>query len=556
MKQDIEIAREAELRPIYEIAAKMGIPEEALEPYGKDKAKISLEFCFKCRKQHKPGKLILVTATSPTPAGEGKTTTSIGLTEALNRLNKQAAVCIREPSLGPVFGIKGGAAGGGYSQVVPMEDINLHFTGDLHAITSAHNSLAALMNNAIYRRKIDLDPKRILWNRVMDVNDRALRNIIVGLGGHTDGVSHQSSFDITAASELMAILCLSNNIAELKEKIGNILLGFNYAGDPVYCRDLGVEGAITVLLKDAIKPNLVQTMENNPAFVHGGPFANIAQGYNTIIAAQMALHSNDYVVTEAGFGSDLGAEKFFDLVCPYGGFTPSLTVMVTTIRALKMHGGQLLDRITLKNTETLRKGLPNLGRHLENTKKFGVDCVVALNKIMSDTDEEIQIVIDYCKELGFDIAISEVWEKGGEGGEELAKLVLKHLDAGKTDYHKLYDWNLPVEDKIRIIAKEIYRADDIELLGEAIEDIKFINKLKLDNLPICIAKTQKSFSDNPNLLGAPTGFTMKVRRVIIASGAGFLIPITGKMLRMPGLPLIPAAESIDIDYDGDVVGLF
>ncbi|MHA1510200.1 MAG: formate--tetrahydrofolate ligase [Promethearchaeota archaeon] len=556
MKQDIEIAREAELRPIYEIAAKMGIPEEALEPYGKDKAKISLEFCFKCRKQHKPGKLILVTATSPTPAGEGKTTTSIGLTEALNRLNKQAAVCIREPSLGPVFGIKGGAAGGGYSQVVPMEDINLHFTGDLHAITSAHNSLAALMNNAIYRRKIDLDPKRILWNRVMDVNDRALRNIIVGLGGHTDGVSHQSSFDITAASELMAILCLSNNIAELKEKIGNILLGFNYAGDPVYCRDLGVEGAITVLLKDAIKPNLVQTMENNPAFVHGGPFANIAQGYNTIIAAQMALHSNDYVVTEAGFGSDLGAEKFFDLVCPYGGFTPSLTVMVTTIRALKMHGGQLLDRITLKNTETLRKGLPNLGRHLENTKKFGVDCVVALNKIMSDTDEEIQIVIDYCKELGFDIAISEVWEKGGEGGEELAKLVLKHLDAGKTDYHKLYDWNLPVEDKIRIIAKEIYRADDIELLGEAIEDIKFINKLKLDNLPICIAKTQKSFSDNPNLLGAPTCFTMKVRRVIIASGAGFLIPITGKMLRMPGLPLIPAAESIDIDYDGDVVGLF
>ncbi|MHA2018825.1 MAG: formate--tetrahydrofolate ligase, partial [Promethearchaeota archaeon] len=340
MKQDIEIAREAELRPINEIAAKMGIPEEALEPYGKNKAKISLEFCFMCRKQHKPGKLILVTATSPTPAGEGKTTTSIGLTEALNRLNKQAAVCIREPSLGPVFGIKGGAAGGGYSQVVPMEDINLHFTGDLHAITSAHNTLAALLNNAIYRRKIDLDPKRILWNRVMDVNDRALRNIIVGLGGHTDGVSHQSSFDITAASELMAILCLSNNIAELKEKIGNILLGFNYSGDPVYCRDLGVEGAITVLLKDAIKPNLVQTMENNPAFVHGGPFANIAQGYNTIIAAQMALHSNDYVVTEAGFGSDLGAEKFFDLVCPYGGFTPSLTVMVTTIRALKMHGGQ------------------------------------------------------------------------------------------------------------------------------------------------------------------------------------------------------------------------
>ncbi len=556
MKQDIEIAREAELRPIYEIAAKMGIPEEALEPYGKNKAKISLDFCFKCRKQHKPGKLILVTATSPTPAGEGKTTTSIGLTEALNRLNKQAAVCIREPSLGPVFGIKGGAAGGGYSQVVPMEDINLHFTGDLHAITSAHNSLAALMNNAIYRRKIDIDPKRILWNRVMDVNDRALRNIIVGLGGHTDGVSHQSSFDITAASELMAILCLSNNIAELKEKIGNILLGFNFAGDPVYCRDLGVEGAITVLLKDAIKPNLVQTMENNPAFVHGGPFANIAQGYNTIIAAQMALHSNDYVVTEAGFGSDLGAEKFFDLVCPYGGFTPSLTVMVTTIRALKMHGGQLLDRITLKNTETLRKGLPNLGRHLENTTKFGVDCVVALNKIMSDTDEETQIVVDYCKELGFDAAISEVWEKGGEGGEELAKLVLKHLEAGKTDYHKIYDWNLPVEDKIRIIAKEIYRADDIELLDEAVEDIKFINKLKLDNLPICIAKTQKSFSDNPKLLGAPTGFTMKVRRVIIASGAGFLIPITGKMLRMPGLPLIPAAESIDIDYDGDVVGLF
>ena len=556
MKQDIEIARAAEAKPITEIAAKMGIPEEALEPYGKDKAKISLDFCFKCQKKHKPGKLILVTATSPTPAGEGKTTTAIGLTEALNRLNKQAAVCIREPSLGPVFGIKGGAAGGGYSQVIPMEDINLHFTGDLHAISSAHNMLAAILNNAIYRHKIDLDPKRILWNRVLDVNDRALRNIIVGLGGHTDGVSHQSGFDITAASEIMAILCLSNNISELKEKIGNILLGFDYAGNPVYVHDLGVEGSITVLLKDAIKPNLVQTMENNPAFVHGGPFANIAQGYNTIIATQMALHSNDYVVTEAGFGSDLGAEKFFDLVCPYGGFTPDLTVMVTTIRALKMHGGQSLDRITLKNTETLEKGLVNLGRHLENTRKFGVDCVVALNKISSDTDDELQMVINYCKKLGFDVALSEVWEKGGEGGEELGKLVLSHIEQGNTNYHQLYDWNQPVEEKVKIIAKEIYRADDVEFLEEAKEDIKFINKLNLSKLPICIAKTQKSFSDNPTLMGAPTGFTMKVSRVLIASGAGFLIPITGKMLRMPGLPLNPAAESIDIDYDGDVVGLF
>ncbi len=556
MKPDIEIARAAKIKPIVEIAATLGIPEQAVDLYGKTKAKINMDYCTTCKKTTKQGKLILVTATSPTPAGEGKTTTSIGLTEALNLLNKQTTVCLREPSLGPVFGIKGGAAGGGYSQVIPMEDINLHFTGDLHAITSAHNTLAALLDNAIYRRKVEIDPKRILWNRVMDVNDRSLRDVIVGLGRFTNGIAYETSFDITAASEIMAILCLSNNIMQLKEKIGNILLGFSTAGHPVYARDLGVEGSLTVLLKDAIMPNLVQTMEGNPAFIHGGPFANIAQGANSILATNTSMHVSDITVTEAGFGSDLGAEKVFDLVGPYGGFSPDLMVLVTTIRALKYHGGQPLGRLKSENLTALSEGLANLGRHLDNSKKYGVDCVVALNKFSSDTAEEIELISDYCHTKGFDIALSEVWEKGGEGGQELGKLVLQHLEDDKSHYHPLYDWTDTIENKIRKVATEIYGAAEIELSSEAREDIKLIQELKLDELPICIAKTQKSFSDDPTLLGAPEGWTLKVQRILIASGAGFLIPITGKILRMPGLPMQPAAENIDIDYDGDIVGLF
>jgi len=556
LKPDIEIARAAKIKPIVEIAATLGIPEQAVDLYGKTKAKINMDYCTTCKKTTKQGKLILVTATSPTPAGEGKTTTSIGLTEALNLLNKQTTVCLREPSLGPVFGIKGGAAGGGYSQVIPMEDINLHFTGDLHAITSAHNTLAALLDNAIYRHKVEIDPKRILWNRVMDVNDRSLRDVIVGLGRFTNGIAYETSFDITAASEIMAILCLSNNIMQLKEKIGNILLGFSTAGHPVYARDLGVEGSLTVLLKDAIMPNLVQTMEGNPAFIHGGPFANIAQGANSILATNTSMHVSDITVTEAGFGSDLGAEKFFDLVCPYGGFSPDLMVLVTTIRALKYHGGQPLGRLKSENLTALSEGLANLGRHLDNSKKYGVDCVVALNKFSSDTAEEIELISDYCHAKGFDIALSEVWEKGGEGGQELGKLVLQHLEDDKSHYHPLYDWTDTIENKIRKVATEIYGAAEIELSSEAKEDIKLIQDLKLNELPICIAKTQKSFSDDPTLLGAPEGWTLKVQRILIASGAGFLIPITGKILRMPGLPMQPAAENIDIDYDGDIVGLF
>ncbi len=555
MKPDIEIAREARKLPITKIAARIGIPENALEQYGPYKAKINLSYCYDCMEQQ-PGKLILVTATSPTPAGEGKTTTSIGLTEALNRLGKQTAVCLREPSLGPVFGIKGGAAGGGFSQCVPMEDINLHFTGDLHAITSAHNTLAALINNAIYRHKIELNPKKILWNRVLDVNDRSLRNIVVGLGKITDGVSHESGFDITAASEIMAILCLARNLSDLKEKLGNILIGFDFKNRPVYVKDLGVEGALTVLLKDAIKPNLVQTMENNPAFIHGGPFANIAQGTNSIVATRFAMATNDIVVTEAGFGSDLGAEKYYNLVCPYGGFSPDLTVLVTTIRALKMHGGQSLDRIKQENIPALEQGLSNLGRHIENMKKFGVPVVVAVNKFSTDSTDEITLIREFCVSKGVDVALSEVWEKGGEGGEKLANIVITHLEQDSPSYHPIYTWQEPLVDKIRIVAREIYGASDIELENDALQDLKDIQELKMEDLPVCIAKTQKSFSDDPNLLGAPSNFTLKIRRILIAAGAGFLIPIAGRMLRMPGLPFKPAAENIDIDYDGDVVGLF
>lgn len=551
MKQNQEIAREAKLMPIQDIAAKMGIPESELEYYGEYKAKIKMDFCLKCDDRPN-GKLILVSAISPTAAGEGKTTITIGLVEALCKLGKRTTGTLRQPSLGPVFGIKGGATGGGRAQVVPADDINLHFTGDFHAITSAHNMLAALLDNAIYQRKIEINPKRILWNRVVDINDRALRNIIVGLGGPLDGVSHQSSFDITAASEIMAILCLSKNISELREKIGNIILGFDYKGKPIHASNLGVTGSITVLMKDAIKPNLVQTLENNPIFIHGGPFANIAQGSNSIIATRMALKLNDYVVTEAGFGSDLGAEKFFNLVCPYAGFKPSLMVLVATIRALKMHGGANMERIRQEDLISLEKGLVNLNRHLENAQKFGIDTIVALNHFPSDTKDEIEVVRKYCEEKGISMAVSDVFEKGGDGGEELAKIVIQHLEEDRTQFTTLYDWKDTVENKISIIAKEIYRAENVEFESEALEDLQCIKDLKLCDLPICMAKTQMSFSDDPKQLGAPEGFVIKIRRILIAAGAGFLIPLTGKILRMPGLPKFPSAESIDIDHYGRI----
>ncbi len=551
MKQDHNFAREAEMVPIRDIALKMDIPESVIEYYGRYKAKINMDFCLKCEDRPN-GKLILVSAISPTTAGEGKTTTSIGLVEGLCKIGKKAAGVLREPSLGPVYGIKGGATGGGRAQVVPSEDINLHFTGDFHAITSAHNMLAALLDNGIYQRKIKINPKRIVWNRVVDINDRALRNIIIGLGNATDGVAHESSFDITAASEIMAILCLSKNLSELKEKIGNIILGYDYREKPIHTSNLGVAGSITVLLKDAIKPNLVQTLENNPIFVHGGPFANIAQGSNSIIATRLALKLNDYVVTEAGFGSDLGAEKFFNLVSPYAGFTPSIMVLVVTIRALKMHGGASMERIKQEDLIALEKGLVNLERHLENAKKFGIDTVVALNRFPSDTTDEIELIRKYCEKIDVPMAVSEVFEKGGEGGEDLAKIVVERIDQERTKFAPIYDWKDSVENKINIIAREIYRAEKVEYETEALDDLKLIYNLKMEDLPICMAKTQMSFSDDPNKLGAPSGFTMKVRRVLIAAGAGFLIPLTGKILRMPGLPKIPAAESIDIDHYGRI----
>ncbi|TFG20110.1 MAG: formate--tetrahydrofolate ligase [Promethearchaeota archaeon] len=551
MKQDHDFAREAEMIPIRDIALKMNIPESSIEYYGQYKAKINMDFCLKCEDRPN-GKLILVSAISPTAAGEGKTTTSIGLVEGLCKIGKKAAGVLREPSLGPVYGIKGGATGGGRAQVVPSEDINLHFTGDFHAITSAHNMLAALLDNGIYQRKIKINPKRIVWNRVVDINDRALRNIIVGLGSATDGVAHESSFDITAASEIMAILCLSKNLSELKEKIGNIILGYDYREKPIHASNLGVAGSITVLLKDAIKPNLVQTLENNPVFVHGGPFANIAQGSNSIIATRLALKLNDYVVTEAGFGSDLGAEKFFNLVSPYAGFSPSIMVLVATIRAIKMHGGASMERIKQEDLVALENGLVNLERHLENAKKFGIDTVVALNRFPSDTTDEIELIRKYCEKIDVPMAVSDVFEKGGEGGEDLAKIVVERIDQDRTKFAPIYDWKDSVENKINIIAREIYRAEKVEYETEALDDMKLIYNLKLEDLPICMAKTQMSFSDDPNKLGAPSGFTMKVRRVLIAAGAGFLIPLTGKILRMPGLPKIPAAESIDIDHYGRI----
>lgn len=555
MLTDQEIAHQVKLEHIDAIAAKIGLGPEDLEHYGEHKAKVRYSALERIAK-NPHGKLILVSAITPTPAGEGKTTVSIGLSQALNLSGKSSIAAIREPSLGPVFGIKGGAAGGGWSQVLPMEDINLHFTGDFHAITSANNTLAALVDNYIYYdNALNLDPRRITWKRVLDVNDRMLRKIVIGLGGSKQGFPREDGFDITPASEIMAILCLANNLEELKEKIGNITVGFSYSGDPVHVKDLGYEGAIAALLKDALQPNLVQTTENTPAFVHGGPFANIAQGANSIIATKAALRLSEYVVTEAGFGFDLGAEKFFDLVCRYGKFCTDAVVLVATVRALKLHGGKRLKDISEPDPKAVEAGLPNLAKHLENIDKFGMKSIVAINRFPTDTEEEIRIVRDFVVSQGFEFSIADFHAQGGKGGLELAQQVISMVDKEVCHYHGLYDWDSPVEDKIFTIASEIYGAQKVDYTADAKADLKKINKFGYDKLPICIAKTQKSLSDNPELIGRPKDFLVTVRQIVIASGAGFLVPITGEIMRMPGLPKNPAAKTIDIEGNGDITGL-
>ena len=552
---DIEIASTVKLKPITEIAKKLGIDPEVIELYGKYKAKLPLDLIQPARMQGKH--LILVSAISPTPAGEGKTTISIGLTEGLNRIGKKTTVVLREPSLGPVFGIKGGATGGGYSQVLPMEDINLHFTGDFNAIEKAHNLLAALIDNNIQSKtsSLGLDPRTVTWKRVMDMNDRSLRHIIVGLGGTSSGIPRETGFDITAASEIMAILCLSESFMDLK-RLGNIFIGYTYDKHPLYARDLKAHGAMAALLKDAIKPNLVQTIEGNPAIIHGGPFANIAQGTNSVLATKMGLSLSDFVVTEAGFGFDLGAEKFFDIKCVKAGLNPSAVVLVATIRALKYHGGVKVENLKEENTAALRKGIENLEKHVENMKKFNICPIVALNKFVTDTDAEIQIVADKCKELGVPMEVAEVWAKGGEGAEKLAILAAKVAEQCVCKLKPLYEWSWDIEKKIETIAKEIYGAAAIDYTAQAKSDLKKIIALGLDKLPVCIAKTQKSLSDNPKLLGRPKDFVVTVRQIEIAAGAGFVIPITGEIMRMPGLPEKPAAENIDIDEQGHITGLF
>ena len=551
---DIEIAQKAVIRPIADIAAKLNIAFDDLELYGKYKAKLPLTLIDE--EKIKKAKLILVTAINPTPAGEGKTTVSIGLHEGLNKIGKKSVVVIREPSLGPVFGIKGGAAGGCYSQVIPMEDINLHFTGDFSAIEKANNLLAALIDNDLNNKEnLGIDPRTIVWKRVMDMNDRALRQIVIGLGGKTNGVPREDGFNITPASEVMAILCMSQSFADLKERLGNIYIGQTYDKKPVFARDLKAEAAMAILLKDAIKPNLVQTLEGNPAIIHGGPFANIAQGTNTILATKMGLSLGDYVVTEAGFGADLGAEKFMNIKCGYAGFGPDAIVIVATIRALRHHGGATKDEYNTPSVERVTKGLENLEKHIENCAKYGLTPVVAINAFPADTAEEVQLVIDKAEQMGAKAVVSEGFAKGGEGTRNLAQAVVDMIDSGVNKFHRLYDWNLPVEDKIRTIAQEIYGADDVSFSSKALLQLKTINKLGFDKLPICMAKTQKSLSDNEKIVGRPTGFTVNVREFEFASGAGFVIPILGDMMRMPGLPVHPASEGMDIDDTGKITGL-
>lgn len=555
-KTDIQIAREATPQHINDIGAKLDIGSEHLLPYGHDKAKISAEF-IKSLADKKDGKLILVTAINPTPAGEGKTTTTVGLGDGLNRIGKRAAICIREASLGPNFGMKGGAAGGGYAQVIPMEDMNLHFTGDFHAITSAHNLLSAMLDNHIYwGNALDIDVRRIAWKRVIDMNDRALRQITASLGGVANGFPREAGFDITVASEVMAILCLASDLADLEKRLGDMIVAYRRDRSPVYCRDIKAEGAMTVLLKDAMQPNLVQTLENNPAFVHGGPFANIAHGCNSAVATRTALKLADYVVTEAGFGADLGAEKFFDIKCRKAGLKPSAVAIVATIRALKSNGGVGKDDLNKENVDALKEGCANLGRHLENLKKFGVPVVVAINKFYTDTDAEVAAIQEYAASQGSEAILCKHWEKGSEGTEALANRIVEIVDSGVADFKPLYPDDMPLIDKIRTVAKEIYRADDV------IADNKILNQLKdweeagYGNLPVCMAKTQYSFTTDPSLRGAPTGFTVPVREVRISAGAGFIVVVTGEIMTMPGLPRKPASETICLNSDGLIEGLF
>ena len=556
MLTDIEIAQRAKLLPIQEVAAKLDIAPEDLEPYGHYKAKVSLDL-YRRLADRPNGKLIYTTAITATPAGEGKTCTAIGLTQALGKLGKRVAVCLREPSLGPTFGIKGGAAGGGYSQVVPMEDINLHFTGDIHAIGTAHNLLAAVLENHIFQgNELGINPKSVLWPRVMDMNDRQLRNIVVGLGGPKDGVVMPGRFDITVASEIMAILCLTSDLEDLKRRLGNILVGFTYEDTPVYARDLKCVGAMATLLKDAIKPNLVQTLEGQPAFIHGGPFANIAHGNNSVIATKTALKLADYVVTEGGFAADLGAEKFFDIVHGYAGLTPDVAVLVASVRALNMHGGVPHHAAAETNLNALEVGLANLDKHIENLTKFGLPVVVALNQFPTDTPEELELVMDYCHSRNVRVACSQVVAKGGAGGIELAEAVLDALEYETPHFRPLYSWDLPIKTKMEIIAKEIYGAGEVVYADQAEAAVRRFTELGYDKLPLCVAKTQHSLSDNPALKGAPKNFTLTVREIRASLGAGFLVPITGQVLTMPGLPKEPAATKVDIFADGTITGLF
>lgn len=555
MLSDIEIAQRSKLKPILEIAKELGIPNEYLFPYGHHKAKVDVNFLKKLE-DRPDGKLILVTATTPTPAGEGKTTTTVGLTQAMVKLGKKAMLCLREPSLGPCFGVKGGAAGGGYSQVLPMEEINLHFTGDIHAVESAHNLLAALLDNHIHQgNALNIDPREVTWRRAMDMNERALRNIVIGLGGKANGVPRESGFDITVASEVMAILCLSKDITDLKERLSNIVVGYTTKGDMVKVKDLKAQGAMAALLKEAINPNLVQTIEHVPAFVHGGPFANIAHGTNSIVATKMALKLRDYAVVEAGFASDLGAEKFFDIVCRLAGLSPSAVVLVTTIRALKHHGGVSKEALSQENLQALALGLENLEAHLDILSNFGLPVVIALNKFSSDTEKEVNMVREAAEKRGARIALSEVWEKGGEGGLELAREVLAATEENKT-YKPLYDLDLPLKEKIKTIATKIYGADDVEYTPQALSTVKDLEERGFVKLPVCMAKTQLSISDDPKKLGRPKNYKINVREVRISAGAGFVVAICGNIMTMPGLPKKPAAESIDIDSDGNITGLF
>lgn len=553
---DIEIAQKAEMKPIGEIAEKYGILEDELELYGKYKAKISLDV-FDRLKDEKDGKLVLVTAISPTPAGEGKSTTSIGLGQALNKIGKKTFITLREPSLGPVFGVKGGAAGGGYAQVVPMEDINLHFTGDMHAIGVANNLLSAAIDNHIHQgNALKIDSRQIVWKRVVDMNDRALRNVVVGIGGKACGFTRQDGFMITVASEVMAILCLANDLMDLKERLGNIIVAYSLEGKPVTARDLKVNGAMAMLLKDAIKPNIVQTLENTPALIHGGPFANIAHGCNSLIATKLGLKLGDIVVTEAGFGADLGAEKFLDIKCRYGNLKPDAVIIVATIRALKMHGGVKKTELSGENVEALDKGFDNLQKHITNMKKFGLPVMVAVNRFITDSDAEIELLIKKCKEIGVEVSLNEVWAKGGEGGIEMAEKLVKILETEKADYKTLYDVEDSIPEKLNKIVTELYGGEGVTIEPSAMKQIKKLEEIGLDKLPICMAKTQFSFSDDATLMGAPKGFKITIKNVRVSSGAGFIVCETGNIMVMPGLPKVPAAEKMDVDENGNISGLF